>query len=86
LDPFKTIFYPVMTEVTNRILESENKLVFMVNKKATKFDIKKAVEELYDVDVDSVNSMITPEGEKKAFVKLTSEHNAADVAIKLGIL
>ena len=86
MDPFKTIFYPVMTEVTNRILESENKLVFMVNKKANKFDIKKAVEELYDVDVASVNSMITPEGEKKAFVKLTSEYNAADVAIKLGIL
>jgi len=86
LDPYKTIRYPVMTEVTSRILEAENKLVFIVNKNATKNDIKVAVEELYDVAVDKVNSTITPEGEKKAFVKLSPEYKAADIAIKLGIL
>jgi ribosomal protein uL23 len=86
LDPYKTIRYPVMTEVTSRILEAENKIVFIVNKNATKRDIKMAVEELYDVVVDQVNSTITPEGEKKAFVRLTSDYKAADVAIKLGIL
>ena len=86
MDPYKTIQYPVMTEVTNRILESENKLVFVVNKMATKKDIKVAVEELYDVAVDKVTSMITAEGEKKAFVKLSPEYKAVDIAIKLGIL
>ena len=86
MDPYKTIRYPVMTEVTSRILEAENKLVFIVNKNATKRDIKMAVEKLYDVVVDNVNSTITPEGEKKAFVKLTSDYKAADIAIKLGIL
>lgn len=86
MDPFKTIRYPVMTEVTSRLLETENKLVFMVNKNATKRDIKMAVEELYDVAVDQVNSTITSDGEKKAFVRLSSEYKATDVAIKLGIL
>ena len=86
MDPYNTIRYPVMTEVTSRILESENKLVFIVNKNASKKDIKIAVEELYDVAVDQVNSAITPEGEKKAFVKLSPEYKAADIAIKLGIL
>ena len=86
MDPYKTIQYPVMTEVTSRILEAENKLVFVVNKKATKRDIKMAVEELYDVVVDKVTSAITPEGEKKAFVKLSSDYKAVDVAIKLGII
>ena len=86
MDPYKTIRYPVMTEVASRILESENKLVFIVNKKATKRDIKLAVEKLYDVVVDKVNSTITTEGEKKAFVKLTPDYKAADIAIKLGIL
>ena len=86
MDPYKTIRYPVMTEVTSRILEAENKLVFIVNKKATKRDIKTAVEELYAVVVDNVNSTITPEGKKKAFVRLTSDYKAADIAIKLGIL
>jgi large subunit ribosomal protein L23 len=86
LDPYKTISHPVMTEVTNRLLEAENKLVFVVNKKATKRDIKAAVEELYDVVVDKVNSTITAEGEKKAFVKLHPDYNAVDIAIKLGVL
>ena len=86
MDPYKTIQYPVMTEVTSRILEAENKLVFIVSKKATKKDIKLAVEELYDVAVEKVNSTITPEGKKKAFVKLHPDYKAVDVAIKLGIL
>lgn len=86
MDPYKTIQYPVMTEVTSRLLETENKLVFIVNKDATKRDIKMAVEELYDVIVDTVNSTITPEGKKKAFVRLNPEYKAADIAIKLGIL
>ena len=75
-----------MTEVTSRLLEAENKLVFVVNRKATKRDIKAAVEELYDVVVDKVNSTITAEGEKKAFVKLNPDYKAVDIAIKLGIL
>ena len=86
MDPYKTISHPVMTEVTSRLLEAENKLVFVVNRKATKRDIKAAVEELYDVVVDKVNSTITAEGEKKAFVKLNPDYKAVDIAIKLGIL
>jgi len=86
LDPYDAILYPIMTEVTSRILETENKLVFIVNVKATKADVKRAVEELYEVAVEKVNITITPKGEKKAFVKLHPEYKAVDVAIKLGIL
>jgi len=86
LDPYEIILHPVMTEVTSRILETENKLVFMVNAMATKNDIKRAVEELYEVGVQKVTVVITPKGEKKAFVKLHPDYRAVDVAIKLGIL
>jgi len=86
LDPYDIILYPVMTEVTSRILEAENKLVFVVDAMATKNDIKRAVEELYEVEVQKVNVVITPKGEKKAFVKLHPDYRAVDVAIKLGIL
>ena len=75
-----------MTEVTSRILETENKLVFVVNNKATKRDIRRAVEELYEVVVEKVNVAITPKGEKKAFVKLNPDYKAVDVAIKLGVI
>ena len=86
MDPYETILYPVMTEVTSRILETENKLVFVVNNMATKRDIKRAVEELYDVVVEKVNVVTTSKGEKKAFVKLHPDYKAVDVAIKLGVI
>jgi len=86
VDSYKVVLYPVVTEVTSRILETENKLVFIVNIAATKADIKRAVEELYEVVVEKVNVVITPKGEKKAFVKLHPDYKAVDVAIKLGIL
>jgi len=86
MDPYEVVLYPLMTEVTSRILETENKLVFVVSMAATKADIKRAVEELYEVAVKKVNVTITPKGEKKAFVKLHPDYKAVDVAIKLGIL
>lgn len=86
MDPQDIVMYPLMTEVASRILEAENKLVFVVNLKASKSDIKRAVEELYEVRVEKVNVAITPKGLKKAFVKLQPDYKAVDVAIKLGIL
>ncbi len=80
------IRYPVMTEVASRIIETENKLVFVVDRRANKADVKRAVEELYEVVVSRVNVVITPKGEKKAFVTLHPDYKAVDVAIKLGIL
>lgn len=86
MEPNDVIMYPMMTEVASRILESENKLVFIVNLKASKTDVKRAVEELYEVRVEKVTVNVTHKGEKKAYVKLTPDFKAADVAIKLGIL
>ena len=82
----EVISYPLMTESASLMFERDNKLIFVVNLKAGKSDVKHAVEELYEVKVRKINLLITPQGEKKAFVKLTSEFKASDVAIKLGIL
>jgi large subunit ribosomal protein L23 len=86
MDPYDIILFPLMTEAASLMVEKENKLVFIVNLKADKNDVKRAVEELYEVKVEGVNLLITPKGEKKAFVKLHPDFKAADVAIKLGIL
>ena len=85
MEPQEVILYPLMTEVTSRLIEKENRLVFIVNVKARKKDIRRAVEELYQVKVKDVNVAITPRG-KKALVRLHPEYSATDVAIKLGIL
>ncbi len=86
MDPYEVILYPLMTEAASLMIEKENKLIFAVNLKASKGDVKKAVEELYEVKVENVNVLVTHQGEKKAFVKLHPDYKAADVAIKLGIL
>ena len=86
MDPYKVLLYPVMTEASLRALERENKLIFVVDRRATKRDVKRAVEELYEVVVDKVNTLITPDGRKKAFVKLHPDYSASDIAVRLGIL
>lgn len=86
MDPYDVILYPLMTEAASLMVEKENKLVFMVSLKAAKSDVRKAVEELYEVKVEKVNLLVTPQGEKKAFVTLHPDFKAADVAIKLGML
>lgn len=86
MDPLKVIKYPLVTEKAVRLMERENKLTFIVSKKASKKDIKEAVEKLFGVKVEKVNVLITPKGEKKAYIKLSKEHKAIDVATKLGVM
>jgi len=86
MDPYDVILYPLMTEAASLMIEKENKLVFAVSLKANKGDVKKAVEELYEVRVEKVNLLTTAQGKKKAFIKLHPDYKATDVAIKLGIL
>ena len=67
-------------------VEDGNILVFQVSLKANKYQIKQAVKELYDVDVMAVNTLIRPNGTKKAFVRLTAEHDALDIANRIGYI
>jgi len=85
-DPHKVVLYPRATEKAVELLESENKLVFAVARDATKHDIKRAVEALYEVKVAKVNVEITAKGEKRAYVRLMPEFSAADLATKLGMV
>jgi large subunit ribosomal protein L23 len=86
MNPNDVIYYPLMTESASLMVERDNKLIFIVDKKAGKSDIKRAVEQLYEVKVDRITVQNTHQGEKKAFVRLHPEFKASDVAIKLGIL
>jgi len=82
----EVIKYPLLSEDAVTLIESENKLTFIVDVRSDKHDIKRAVQELYEVRVDQVRTLVTPEGEKKAFVKLSPDFKAADLAVRLGIL
>jgi large subunit ribosomal protein L23 len=77
---------PYITEKVTGMIDSNNTLEFLVNMRATKPEIKKSLEELYDIEVVSVRTMITSQGEKKAIVKLAKEGNANELATRLGLL
>ncbi|MFW9830593.1 MAG: 50S ribosomal protein L23 [Candidatus Thorarchaeota archaeon] len=85
MDPYDVIIRMMITERASEIVEKENRLTFMVHRKSTKRQIREAIEALYEVKVIKVNTLITPEGKKKALVKLSPEYNAADLAVKLGL-
>jgi len=82
----EVIKYPLVSEDAVTLIEAESKITFIVDADASKNDIRRAVEELYEVRVDRVNSVVTPEGRKKAYVKLASDYKASDLAVRLGIL
>jgi large subunit ribosomal protein L23 len=86
MDPYKILKYPHLTEKSINLIEKENKIVFIVDPKATKHQIKKAFEEIFGVKVEKVNTQITLKGEKKAYIKLKKEYKASDVAAKLGMM
>ena len=80
------IKYPLSTEKSIRLMESENKLVFVVDSKATKPEIRKEIEERFNAKVLSVNTQNDTKGRKKAFVKFSDETPAIDLATKLGLM
>lgn len=67
-------------------VEDMNTLVFLVDPRANKRQIKAAIDKLYDVEVAKVNTLIRPDGVKKAYVKLSSDADALDIANKIGII
>ena len=77
---------PYITEKVTGMIDSNNTLEFLVNIRSTKPEIKKALEELYDVEILSVRTMITSRGKKKAIVKLAKDGGANELATRLGLL
>ncbi|KAI5896354.1 uncharacterized protein SCHCODRAFT_02614594 [Schizophyllum commune H4-8] len=86
MDQFRTIVSPLNTESAMKKIEEHNTLVFIVDLKANKRQIKDAVKKLYDVQAARVNTLIRPDGKKKAYVRLTADHDALDVANKIGFI
>ena len=81
-----TILYPVTNEKAVGLIELQNTLTFVVENKATKPQIKKDIETLFAVKVSSVNTLISPTGKKRAYVRLAKGFKADDVAAKLKIV
>lgn len=86
MDKFRIIKYPLTTESAMKKIEDNHTLVFIVDITANKRQIKSAVQELYHIECQSVNTLIRPDGKKKAYVRLTDDFDTLDVANKIGII
>ncbi|MBU0628324.1 MAG: 50S ribosomal protein L23 [Nanoarchaeota archaeon] len=86
MDPYHIIKNPLSTEKAIRMMESENKLLFVVDRKSTNKEIKESIEKMFKVKVIKVNSFIGPDGNKKAYVKFSAENPAIDIATQLGLM
>ncbi len=79
------IKYPFITEKATLSREKNNTLQFLVGRQARKEQIKAAVQDMYNVKVVKVTTMITSRGQKKALVTLAPENSAEEIASRLGI-
>ncbi|MFA5302943.1 MAG: 50S ribosomal protein L23 [Candidatus Nanoarchaeia archaeon] len=82
---YDVLVNPMATEKSVRLMETENKLTFVVNKSATKEMIKKAIESMFNIKVSEVNTLIRG-GKKIAYISLHPDFNAMDIANQLGVL
>ncbi|KAJ6248482.1 ribosomal protein L23A [Anaeramoeba flamelloides] len=65
-------------------IEDHNTLVFIVDIRANKYQISDAVKKMYNVTPIKVNTLIRPDGNKKAFVRLSKNDDAMEIADKIG--
>ncbi len=86
VNPWSILLYPLLTEKAIGKIETENKIIFIVNRKSSKRQIKWAAERALSVKVDNVNTLIDRKGRKKAWIKLAKEYPATEIATRFGML
>ena len=86
LDSFGVIKYPLTTESAMKKIEDHNTLVFIVDLRANKPKIKQAVKKMYGIEAARVNTLIRPDGLKKAYVRLTQDYDALESASRMGLI
>ena len=86
LDQYTVIKFPLATESAMKKIEDDNTLVFIADVRSNKAQIKNAVKRLYDVDAVKINTLIRPNGTKKAYVRLHPDAEASEVASRIGIM
>eukprot|EP01057_Protomagalhaensia_wolfi_P006205 Protomagalhaensia_wolfi_Nauph_80__6204@NODE_925_length_1877_cov_426_882481_g697_i0_p3_GENE_NODE_925_length_1877_cov_426_882481_g697_i0NODE_925_length_1877_cov_426_882481_g697_i0_p3_ORF_typecomplete_len161_score49_55Ribosomal_L23/PF00276_20/1_8e03Ribosomal_L23/PF00276_20/5_5e18Ribosomal_L23eN/PF03939_13/0_037Parvo_NS1/PF01057_17/0_027_NODE_925_length_1877_cov_426_882481_g697_i094576 len=86
MNDYRIVKTPLTTEAALKKVANCNTLVFLCDRNATKPMIKQAIAKRFDVKVIKCNTLIRPDGQKKAFVRLHADYDALDVANKIGIL
>ncbi|EJG06415.1 MAG: 50S ribosomal protein L23 [Methanofollis liminatans] len=78
--------HPYVTEKAMMMLENENKVQVLVQKSASKDEIRREIEKTFDQKVASVRTMMTMKGQKKAVVSFENEKAAEEILSRLGVM
>jgi ribosomal protein L23 len=76
---------PVTTEKAVKMIDIDNTLLFEVERRYKKPEIKKEIEFAFSVKVDSIRTHIV-KNKKLVYVRLDKKNPAIDVATKLGMI
>ena len=79
------IVHPLVTEKAMNQMDFDNKLQFIVDLDAEKPEIRDEIEDQYEVTVESINTQVTMNGDKKATVTLSEDDDAQEVASRIGV-
>lgn len=84
--PYDILIRPLLTEKMTALKENENKVAFIVYKKANKIDIKKAIEEAFKIKVAAINVMNIAGKKKKLgrFLGKRPDWRKAIITLKKG--
>jgi len=85
METYNVLIHPIISEKAVKMTENENKIVFLVNTKATKLDVMSAMKEIYGIKPVSVN-IVYGANKKKAIIRLPKDVKASDFASKLGMV
>lgn len=69
-DKYEVLVQPLNTEKANKSMTERNTLTFIVGNRANKIQIKKAFKEIFNVLPRAVNTLVRPDGKKKAIIRL----------------
>ncbi len=81
-----SLLYPIATEKAVGMIDRDNTIVYVVDFRSTKADVKKEFEGIFKVKISKINMMRTAKNQKKAYIRLNKAYKASDIALKLKLV
>jgi ribosomal protein L23 len=85
-DRFQILQAPCTSERFYKKMEKENTIIFYVDPRATKTQVKRAFFESFQVKAARINTLLTVGGRKKAYIKVAKGTEASEIANKIGLI
>lgn len=82
----RALLYPLSTEKALGMIDKYNTITYIVDMRVKKPDIKQEFEEMFKVKVANINTQLTLNNTKKAYIRIKKEYKASDIARKLKLV